>query len=315
MKKNISLGFFSVSMWCFITAFGYVYTSEAEQNISIALFCVLLFGFSITVFCLLNFKNLRGLFTRCKPHLKSIIIINATTFGSWFLVIYPLRYMEPSVVNTIILGCIPIFTLLINKFTYHQAAKNSQNLWLAISLTLSVAYLIFLNMTENVVYSTVINVLAVSACIIGSFSVALNNIYTKKISNLGVAPLDIMITRFIFTVVTTGIFAIATGEFATGLNANIWYLITTTALVLVIIPQVLFQVSMRELEPFTIGMVLPLMPVLVFMIEFFSKKLHPTLEVFLGILAITCISLVGGVLRYRAEKIFNAARELEFSKA
>jgi drug/metabolite transporter (DMT)-like permease len=178
-----------------------------------------------------------------------------------------------------------------------------------------VAYLIFLNMTENVVYSTVINVLAVSACIIGSFSVALNNIYTKKISNLGVAPLDIMITRFIFTVVTTGIFAIATGEFATGLNANIWYLITTTALVLVIIPQVLFQVSMRELEPFTIGMVLPLMPVLVFMIEFFSKKLHPTLEVFLGILAITCISLVGGVLRYRAEKIFNAARELEFSKA
>jgi drug/metabolite transporter (DMT)-like permease len=306
LKKNIGLGFITITIWCVLTAAGYVYTSSLEQHIPVALMCFIIFGFSTLVFILLNVRNIPRLVEKGQHHLRSIYIINVTTFGGWVLVIYAIKYIQPSVANTMILAFIPIFTLLLNKFNRHQLTMNKQNYITALLLGAGVLYLSGLLLTGNTLSfgaSLKEVVIAVMICFISGAFLAINNIHIKKLSDAQFGPLDILTVRFMFCAVTTGIYSLWSQEWNAGVSFVDLQPIFLNAFVLIIVPQIAIQISLRELEPFTVSVIMPFMPVLMFFMESFSQRLHPTVEAFVGIMAICGISFGGSVFRYRAERL------------
>lgn len=312
-SKNVTLGFITIFIWCVLTAIGYVYTNSLEQQTPLALMCFILFSFPSIIFSLLNYKNLPELLQRSKHHLKNIFTINIATLGGWTLLMYAIKYIEPSVANTMILACIPISTLWINKFNKHHMPRNKQNYITAILLGGGVVYLIYLILTGNTVQlgSSFHNiVISIVLCILSAFFLAINNIYIKQLSNAEFSPLDILTVRFMFCALATGIYTLFAGEMNTHISLAALSPLLLNACILIVIPQIAMQISMRELEPFTISVIMPFMPVLMFFMESFNKRLHSTLEVFAGIVGIFIISLIGSAYRYRAEKILRVGEAL-----
>jgi drug/metabolite transporter (DMT)-like permease len=305
-KKNINYGFIAIAIWCVLTAFGYVYTNSIEQDVPIALMCFILFGFSTLVFNLMNYKSLRILLKKSGRHFRTILNVNIATFGGWLLLVYAIKYIEPSVANTMILASLPIYTLLINKYNQHHLAMNKKNNFTAILLGAGVLYLILLLLTGNTVSlgSSFGEILvAIGVSLVSGLFLAFNNINVKKLSDATFTPLDILCLRFVSCAVATGIFAVFSGEVYAITKLATVEPVFLNAFILVIIPQIAIQISLRELEPFTVSIIMPFMPVLMFIMEFFTKRLQPTAAVYVGIIAICMVSLSGSIFRYRAEKI------------
>jgi drug/metabolite transporter (DMT)-like permease len=317
-RKNINYGFVSISIWCVLTALGYVYSSSIEQDTPIGLMCFILFTFSTLIFTVLNSKNLPRLFELIKLNFKNVIIVNLTTFSGWVFLFYAIKYIDPSVANTMVIGCIPIYILLMNKFNNYQLNQKRQNNFTAIFLGMGVSYLIILLFNDNSIslgasFKEIVSSLVL--CLVSGFCLAANNIHIKKLSNSEFTPLDILTIRYIFGCVVAGVYAGLTGELNTSIQLAAVSPVFLNAIILVVIPQIAMQIALRELEPFTVGIIMPFMPVLMFMMEFSTERLHPTFEVFVGVVGIWVISFGGSVLRYRAERISSFVELVERGKA
>jgi drug/metabolite transporter (DMT)-like permease len=72
---------------------------------------------------------------------------------------------------------------------------------------------------------------------------------------------------------------------------------------LIITPQIIFQYALTQLEPITISMIAPLMPIMVFLIGFFTVKLHPTFLTIIGVSYICVISMLGTLMRRAYNKV------------
>lgn len=305
-EKNIGFGFFSISAWSFASALGYVYVGSAEQKISLPLFCFFLFLIPSLFFFMINLKQFPSLLKRIQPEIKKVIMLNVTTVGSWLFLTYPLKYVEPCVVSAIILGITPIFTLWISKYIGLRFAFHSHNYLIAGLLMMSVLYLITLCVLNKttVTHITPWHVfLLMLSCTAASVSSAANTIYTKKLSQLDFTPVDILSMRFIFLIVLAGIAALTLGEFnKIEINSVMFSSILISASVLIIVPQIFFQLSVRELEPLSINIISPLMPVLIFFIELMMNHSPVVIYTLIGILSVCIISLGGSILRYQAER-------------
>ncbi len=237
---------------------------------------------------------------------KTIISINLATVGCWFFLFYPLKYLEPSVVGGLILCVIPLSTIIIGKFIYHKQNIAYYDYIIAILVFLMGCYLVaigFLGDTAVKHIPVLANILSVICCFVVSISLSFSNIHAKKLSDSGFSPLEILSVRFILLTTLSGAitFYLSSGRIFDTISVTM-LIVLIAAISVIIIPQILYQSAVRELQPITIAMVLPFMPVMTFLIEFYDKRLSPDVYTIIGIMVIICISITGSILRYKQEK-------------
>jgi drug/metabolite transporter (DMT)-like permease len=299
-KQESIVGFIAIMIWCAVSAGAYVFTGYIEESVDPILLCFGVFLVSTLFFGIINFKKTTQIKGKYKNNLKNIMLVNITTLGCWFLTLYPLKYIEPSIVNSVILTALPIATLIIGHVL--STNKNITNTDYIVS-TLLFFGIFFLALVCFSQKSAMKNIslhnalIAFISCIGGGLSLAINNIYTKKLSNKGFSPFDILTVRFILITIIAGILSYSMIDKLHNLKLIIDIFIIAGSLI--IIPQIVFQYSLRDLEPITISIVAPLMPILVFFSEFYNKQLHPTTWTIAGVIYISAISIVGTVIRYQ----------------
>ncbi|HVV69047.1 MAG TPA: DMT family transporter [Patescibacteria group bacterium] len=144
-------------------------------------------------------------------------------------------------------------------------------------------------------------IIAILCCIAAGVSLAANNIYAKKLSKSGFSPFDILAIRFILLIAITGIISYQRIHeiFKIEILENILF----NAFSLIVIPQIIFQYSLKELEPITISIISPLMPVMIFIVEIFSNKINPNFITILGIFFICLASMAGAKIRYHLHRV------------
>ena len=301
--------------WCLVSAGADVYVGRIVATIDPTLLCFGIFMCAVVFFALWNFKNRRSLYAKVRTHLTTLVMINITTFIAWYFTIYPLKYIEPSIVVAVILATLPIATLLSGVWIgSDKAVATRRNMAVCVLLFLGIGFLAMIVFTHRSAMQHAAfwpTVLSFVACIVSGVALGVNNIHTKQLSRSGFTPIDILTTRFIFTVLLTGL--IARHQIPTVIHHYVWLYIVIAGLTMVIIPQTIFQYALRAIEPLTTSVIGSLKAVVVFGLEFFNQELVLTAWTIIGVVYLTGVALSGTVLQNR-KKVASPQAEESSSK-
>src|SRR5215216_650680 len=89
--------------YCLISAFSRVFVSNLLQIQNPATLFFYIFTLGTLLFAIANIRGYFSLFAKLKSNIKNIIYLNITTMGSWLILAYPLKFIEPAIVSTITL--------------------------------------------------------------------------------------------------------------------------------------------------------------------------------------------------------------------
>lgn len=294
MQESVK-GIGMMLIWCVVSAIGQIMTTLVTLNIGPVLLC---FGISLiaTLFFLcVRINHVDKLITKIKTNLTTVIYVSITTAGCWFLSIYPLKFIEPSITNATLLSIMPMTTFLIDLVIYRKKTQLLQNLFISITFLIGIFYIITVTLIHNAHQNHHL-LLAFLSCFIAGVFLAVNNIQTKKLSVKEFQPLEILMFRFILLTIVTGLFSI--NKLTTLYNARLMVDIVFVAFSLIIIPQIVLQYALKELEPITLSIMLALNPAIILMFELASG--HWSLNGWngIGIIYFTIVSIGSSLFCY-----------------
>jgi len=268
---NRYIGYIACYSWCVVAAFSKILTSDVSQRINP--FILTFFVFSLTSLSILiyNIFRLRTIWYRIKEnHLIGLILaLNFSSFANWGLMIYPLAYLQPALVATLILGVNPIATAIINRLFLN---KNSppELVWSSLALFCVILFLGVhtLNGKNSIQETSKIHVtLSLLFCYTSGVATSVNNVLTKKILDYDFGATDVLCMRFYLTILISGIIGFTTDGVA--LNQDIAVSIIWTTITFVLAPLVLLQIALKRLDPLKVAIISPLMPVLVIFMQLY----------------------------------------------
>jgi len=274
--KDEWLSMSAVLGYCLISAFSRVFVSDMLQIQDPITLSFYMFTISALVFSIANANRYFILFSKLKYNIMNLVYLNITTLGSWLFLAYPLKFIEPAIVSTITLGIGPILSLLLSDKLYKKDEKSFIDMLIACGLFLVILFLVQLCLYTNEgnnsisLYNKIVSLLC---CTIVGVSIVLNGFQTRKLIDDDFSSLDILMLRFILLILVSGmityIYYPDTNLFTGMMNKKIVF----SALIFVVMPLFLIQLSMRQLKPITISMMMPLMPVLTYFFERFDQRL------------------------------------------
>lgn len=317
-KKSTTIGLIAIWGWCFFSALSRVLTSHVTQQIDPAVICFYTFIFSSLLFNVLNSRNSRNTMSKLKDddNRKNIILLNITTFGAWFFLIYPLKYIEPAMVSTITLGISPFATLVFAYFIYQKMELNIFDIVISLMMLAIVFYIIYLCYSGVTMIGKVplMNlVYAIVSCLIVGFATTASNIFAKKLSNNQFKPIEVLASRFFLTVILSGIITVSMGKSLLVSYVDIEN-IAMLSVILVIFPLYLGQVGIKELEPITVAITAPLMPVLVLVFELIDHQ-HFSILAIISTIMICVLVILSVSVHYQKNKMrhenLNATNQLK----
>lgn len=294
-------GLIAMLAWCFISAAADVYVGKLVATIDPTLLCFGIFSCSVIFFIVLNLKNRLILYTKISTHFKTILMINITTFLAWYFTIYPLKYIEPSIVVAVILATLPIATLISSiALNSDNAVATLRNFIISILLFFGIGFLAVVVFSHHSaikhtpLWPTIGSFLG---CMTSGFALGINNIHTKQLSRAGFTPIDILSTRFILTVLISGL--LIRHQIYSVVHHDVWLYIIIAALAIIIIPQIIFQYALRAIEPLTTSIIGSFKAVVVFGMEILNQQLILTAWTIMGVIYLTCVAISGTLLQNR----------------
>ncbi|WP_323840695.1 EamA family transporter [Photorhabdus africana] len=268
------LGYIAAYGWCFVTAFSMLLTSEVSQRLSPFIVCFFTFSLATSAFLIYNASSLSELWCRIreKQVMFPIVGINVSSFISWGLMIYPLTYLQPTLVATLILGINPISSAVITHLFLKQPSPYKL-VGISSALFIVIVFLSFRTLLgDNSIpgashYQIMFSLLC---CYLSGIATSVNNILTKKIMENDFGIIDVICMRFYLTILISGIIGFTIHPVT--LNQDLVVSILLITLIFVIVPLVLLQVALKQLDPLRVAIISPLMPVLVVLMQLYDGK-------------------------------------------
>jgi hypothetical protein len=120
-------------------------------------------------------------------------------------------------------------------------------------------------------------------------------------SEANLSPSEILSIRFILTVFLCGLMMLLRDG---SLFISLQYFsdIIIIAACLIILPLYLAQISIKLLEPMTVAIGAPLMPIIVIIFETARNKIHPSFPVISSTIITTILVLSGIYMRYKKNR-------------
>jgi len=230
--------------------------------------------------------------------------INISTFSSWFFLILPLKFLEPSLASSITLGVGPIIIIIFYRMTTN---KNVRRIDYFISCGLFtvffyLAYLVLFHVDSSgkIIFSKG-HLLPIIFCLLSGIGAAFNKLFGRKMAIENFSSLDTLSVRFILLIIGSAIL-IVLGGLSFKITLMQFIDIFVLSIIMVVIPLYCIQASIRKLEIITIGIIVPLMPVTMFFMEFFDNLQTPSWYTMLGATLIMLLCCMGAISRYHYER-------------
>ena len=285
-----------------ISAIARVDVSDLLQTVSPFVLCFSMFSLAALFFCLLNITRLKPLLHKVKQHKKEVFYFNLATFGCWFFVIYPLKYLEPALVSATDLSLAPIFTLLLLPFLHPSSLRGRAMKWLCGGFFAAFIYIliiVFGNLSSLKGSSYFYTGLSIVSIMMAAFALSLNNLYAKRLSDHGFNPIENLAIRFFVLILLSAIIAKWNHQ-ALIVPIGQWQAVIVASLLYAIIPLYLFQISIRALKPFVLMSIMPLMPFMTFSLESFFPRFHCSYWTVIALAVIFLLSAISLCFNYRA---------------
>ena len=306
MRNTVYFGFAGILAFCFFSAVGRVLTGALDQQVHPVVLAFGVFSISASFFALSNARQLPALWGKVCAHRADVLLVNMTTCFAWLFLFYPLKYIEPAIVSSITLGLGPFCMILLLFLFEKKRLMHPANYWMAALMTGVIVYLVFLIFSGKTAMHTLVNSKTLSyallCCILVAVAVAANTWCSKRLSNAGFAPLDILSCRF-FLLLIVALAWIAAERLPVPLAPPSLLLnLLLDSFFLAILPIYCFYTGLPHLQPVTITLLIPLMPVFTFFLEFFDQRLAPGKTVIILIIAIAVLASLSSFFQYQVEK-------------
>jgi len=106
-------GYLAMIGWAVTSAWASVYTGKTVANVDPIFLCFGTFLYVVIFFLATRIIQARSFIRRINTAKRYLLIVNVTTLCCWVATIYPLKYIEPSIVSSIIFSALP------NRFILH----------------------------------------------------------------------------------------------------------------------------------------------------------------------------------------------------
>lgn len=295
---------------CFstITAVRSVFEGALLQKISPEFVALSTFGIAQVIY-IITCKDWAGLLHAMRRSWRNVIFLNLTSAGSWVGFLYALAVLEPAVSHAIIMGLVPIITLLLARWLRPQAPALRLEIVASLGILLAMLYLAALTWYgDSAVGSVTLGafVIGVISCVATAASLSANTIVSRRLSDSGMSARQVMTCRFPLTIIATFVLVIVRDSAAPFTAWNMFAFVVL-ALVGVMGALYLLQLGISKTEPVTVGLMMPAVVPITYVIQFFDPRLDQSLDSLAGVVLITGSLLLGIWARQRGNRASKRA--------
>lgn len=291
-----------VLAYCFINAVKSVFEGALVQAISpefLAFNCFLLAQAFYFAIC----RDRRRLWSIIRHHAGDVLALNVSTMLSWVAVLYALKSFEPAVANSIIVGVIPIITIVMGRWLRPGGGVNALEVVASLGVLAAMAYLTDATWSGASAMgrmSPQAFAIGLTACLLTAAAVCGNTFFTKRLSEKGMTAAQIMTCRFPLLLVATLVVFIWRDSAAPYTADNILAFVLLGAIGVIFAIYVL-QVGITRSEPITVSLLFASNLIMTFVIQLFDPRLEHAPTTLAGILALSAFVALGGWARYRSK--------------
>jgi drug/metabolite transporter (DMT)-like permease len=301
LKFNFDIGVVVVLLYCITSAFGQTLMSMFDQVYNPIVLVLYSFLIAAIIFNLFNLPVLTKIIAFIKNNKKLIFLINVVTACQWIANYYSVKYIAPSTVLSLLIGVVPLTTILITRKT--QLAKLSKIDWLLaillVVLVFSMALYTIINQYEA--HSKVLPYVCLSVflSIFAGVAGAYTNIYAKLLIQNGATPSNIISFRFFLIIIVAFILLKLEGvNIAPPSQHDGWILLISSAAV--VVPLYILQFGIKLTDPITVSFVTAFLPVITCFIQLFDPAIRFSWSLLLFTLLLSILIFISAI--YRAIK-------------
>jgi drug/metabolite transporter (DMT)-like permease len=243
-----------------------------------------------------------GYIESIRTHFRDVLGLNVTTAVCWVAGFYALRFIEPSIENSIVTATGPAITLLAGfSFGSKRKALRAEVLSSAgiVLVIVFMAAISLLNKAGVSHASTTEVLIGILCCLLASVGIVANTIFSKRLSNAGLSTSFVLAVRF-YLLITFSVVMIATSHPSfDAVRANLpgIGILATAGITL---PLFVLQKGIERSEPLTVSFILVLAPVFIYLFERFDARLYWSGFTLFGITAVMMLVIVSIVARHRS---------------
>ncbi len=289
-RSPADIGAICVFIFVLCSAVRDVYFGGAFQSVSVFLVLLIAFG-SMT------FAGLTVAAWKDRASLKIIVeaptdtaMMNLATAGAWFSYFFALKFLDPSIVNTLFAGIGPFVVIAFGGIRFNIARPSYSTplqriLQAGIVCTLFV--LVWIVVSGRSGFQIGDGRMALGSAMLALVAGALitvSHLYAKRLDERGAAPPALLGTRFFGLLAVAGCGLANEGTpIATGMDAPGLFVVASAALLLIAVPVWFNQVGMAKISPLNARVITAFGPALVFGLQQFDTRIEWSTETFVAV--------------------------------
>jgi drug/metabolite transporter (DMT)-like permease len=236
-----------------------------------------------------------------RTHPYDVTALNVTTALTWLSLLYALKWLEPAIVNVVSIAMGPACTILLAPILRRGSVGLPAEIAASLAIFVVLGVLLgssFTGLSSLGDIGAARATAGAAATLICGLASAANVIYSKRLSDAGLAPRSVLAMRF-FAILAISWALVAREDHPPLLAALPPALVVTV--IGVAAPMYLIQLGVRHAEPITVNLLVSLAPVAAFMLQLGDPRLHPSPMSLVCILTVTVLIAAGVLARHRHE--------------
>lgn len=309
LKSSYLIGILLVGVFVILSAGKEVFVGHLVQAVDPFLLNLLCF-LPITIFfcCFHSLKSKENYLQLVKTRYSAVLGLNLSTTCFWIASFYALKYVEPSIENSVNVAVGPMVTILTHYFSKSNQEVTRLEKIVSLGILLDILFVaaISLEGKSGVSYVSFSHILmGIVCCVIAGIAIVGNTIFSKQLSRANLSTSFVLSVRFYLLLVTTFIFWLLDGASTQGVVGN-YSNIFLLAVFGIGLPLFILQKGIERSEPITVAFIIALGPVFTYLFELFDRRLVFSPYTLAGVLIIVGLvlsSIIAGYKKHTIKKV------------
>ncbi len=300
-RKVFLFGILLILLFDLFSAAKEVYAANLLQDIPPYFMIFVCFLITAAYFNFIKVKNISSHWELIQKNWKDVFWLNVSTFGSWFGFFYAIKFIEPAVATTITIAVGPLLTVSVGHYlrpgsqVFRSEMVSSIGIFLSIVLLGLITYFGKSGMGELNKFHSLVGLLAAFIC---GISMVGNTFFGKRLNEKGWSAAQVMTVRFFILLIISGSLCWVHTDGIDLFFSNAMSLVLIAILGL-IIPLYCLQLGIERTEPIIVSLVLSIVPLFTFLIQFMDRRLTSSIYSLSTIVLVLAFILFGILGRYR----------------
>ncbi len=311
-----TLGASCIAIFVVSTAFRDVYLGGVFQSVNV--FVVQLVAFGIATAAGLGLAWARG--CSLKPFFRApvdVLMMNLTTAGAWICYFFALKFLDPSIVNTLFAGVGP-FVIMAIRASGHPIARSNPcstlQTYLQVGVIGSLGALIWIVAAGRSGFQSSDPLAALGSAVLALLAgslITVSHLFGKRLDEAGAAPEVLVGTRFIGILAMACIVIGVEGPGDVMPPAMDMLRLAGASSLLIVAPVFFNQIGMAKISPLSARIIAAFGPALIFILQQVDDRIAWSTETLIAIVAysglVTAANLAQGMRHRLGSKYASGA--------